>query len=132
MVKKRVMIDVVCGIIFKSGKVFIARRRPDKSLGGYWEFPGGKIELEETNEEGLKRELREELGMEVEVTTFIAENEHEYDTFKIRLIAYHCKFQSATMNMTDHDAFEWVSIQDLEHYRLAPADIPLIQYVRLL
>ena len=61
------MIKVVCGIIFKDQKIFICRRNPEASLGGYWEFPGGKIEEGEDHRESLKRELMEELLMDVEI-----------------------------------------------------------------
>ena len=70
------MIKVVCGIIYKDRKIFIARRKPHKSMGGLWEFPGGKIEEGEEYADSLKRELQEELEMQVEVNDFLMENIH--------------------------------------------------------
>ena len=64
------MIKVVCGIIYKDEKKFICRRKPSKSLGGYWEFPCGKIEQYESHKDSLKRELMEELQMEVEIMEY--------------------------------------------------------------
>lgn len=122
------MITVLCGIISNSeGKVFIARRRPGKSMAGKWEFPGGKLELGESEQDCLKRELLEELGMQVEVVEKLVENEHYYETFSIRLIAYKCDFISATFALTDHDAYEWVKPDVLSNYELAEADVPFIE-----
>ena len=81
------IIKVVCGIIFKENKIFICRRKSEKSLGGYWEFPGGKVEQGESNEASLSRELMEELGMKVEVNGFYIGNIHAYEKFTIELIA---------------------------------------------
>ena len=119
------IIKVVCGIIFNDNKVFICRRKPEKSLGGYWEFPGGKIEQGEKYEVSLSRELIEELGMKVEVKEYFKTNIHAYEKFTIELIAYKCIFFDATFQLTDHDSFEWVLVKDLVNWNLAPADIPI-------
>jgi 8-oxo-dGTP diphosphatase len=119
------IIKVVCGVIFNENKVFICRRKPTKSLGGYWEFPGGKIENGETNELSLSRELLEELGMKVEIKNFFRTNIHDYGKFKIELISYKCNFIEANFELTDHDTFEWVNIENLNNWNLAPADIPI-------
>jgi 8-oxo-dGTP diphosphatase len=119
------IIKVVCGIIFNDNKVFICRRKPEKSLGGYWEFPGGKIERGEKYELSLSRELIEELGMKVEVKEYFKTNIHAYEKLTIELIAYKCIFFDATFQLTDHDSFEWVLVKDLVNWNLAPADIPI-------
>ena len=124
------MINVVCGIIFNSeGKIFIARRKPDKSLGGFWEFPGGKIEKGETGKTSLSRELNEELDMQVEVGEFLIENSHDYGSFRIKLTAYKCEFVEATMKLVDHDQYKWVLPEELLSFELAPADIPIAERV---
>tara|TARA_B110000908_G_C10190560_1_gene420255 strand:- start:643 stop:1020 length:378 start_codon:yes stop_codon:yes gene_type:complete len=124
------MIQVLCGIISNSeGKIFIARRKEGKSMAGKWEFPGGKLEEDETEQDCLKRELREELDMEVEVGEKLGVNEHHYKNFSIRLIAYQCEFISATYELTDHDTYEWVPKKELNNYDLAEADIPLIKQI---
>ena len=94
------MIRVVCGIIKKDNKIFICRRKVEKALGGYWEFPVGKVELNESHEDSLERELREELDMEVNVGAFFKSVEHDYDDFSIELIAYFCEFKSCNYNLT--------------------------------
>jgi len=115
-------IKVVCSIIWKDNKVFIARRSPNKSLGGYWEFPGGKLEHEEDPESALTRELKEEFEMTISNSKFFGEHIHSYDLFTIHLIAFTCDFIDSTFRMTDHDAYDFVSLEDLSLYPLAPAD----------
>ncbi len=119
-------IKVVCGIIWKDEKVFIARRKPEKSMGSYWEFPGGKIEKNEDQISALRRELKEELGMTVDVLEYFGQNIHTYESFNIELIAYKCEFKSATFLLTDHDEFTFVYPKDLINFKLAPADLFII------
>jgi len=121
------VIKVVCGIIRKGDTYFIARRKPEKSLGGYWEFPGGKLEEGEDPVSALQRELLEELGMKVGEIQYYDSHEHEYESFNIELIAYSCDFIEATFEMTDHDSYLFVSKNDLHSYSLAPADIYFAQ-----
>ena len=122
------MITVLCGIITNvEGEIFIARRKPEKSMAGKWEFPGGKLESNETEKSCLCRELNEELGMKVNVGERLGVNVHQYETFSIKLIAYQCDFISATFELTDHDEYRWVTIETLTDYDLAPADIPLLK-----
>ena len=122
-------IKVVCGIIFNKDKIFICRRKPEKSLGGYWEFPGGKIEPDENEEETLIRELKEELDMQVEIEDYYTTSSYDYDTFSIELIAYKCILLKYKSKLIDHDKFEWVEPIKLLDHKLAPADIPLAQRI---
>jgi len=98
---------------------------PNKSLGGYWEFPGGKVEIDENHEEALARELYEELGMKVLIQSHFKTHTHAYDAFTIELIAYRCSFLDASYILTDHDQYEWVHPHELLQWQLAPADIPI-------
>lgn len=123
-------IRVTCGIIFKEDKIFICRRSPNKSLAGYWEFPGGKIEPGETAMEALSRELHEELGMKVKIMEHFKTVVHAYSTFTIELVAYTCHFQDANYTLTDHDSYEWVDRKDINKWNLAPADIPIAEALR--
>lgn len=118
-------IQVVCGIIWKEDRIFVARRKPEKSMGGYWEFPGGKIELDESPELALARELKEELGMIVTVGDYFCTNIHSYETITIELISYYAYFVQSSYLLTDHDSYEWKLPRELIHYHWAPADIPI-------
>jgi len=115
-------IKVVCGIIWKDDKVLIAKRKPEKSLGGYWEFPGGKVEPNEDLIDCLRRELLEELGLEISNIHYFGQNIYEYETFFIELIAFGCVYEKATFELKDHDAIAFVEPRSIEAYDLAPAD----------
>mgnify|MGYP001577421510 CR=1 FL=1 len=121
------MIRVVCGIIYKGDKILLTRRKKGKSLEGFWEFPGGKVEKEETDTIALKRELKEELGLEISELNYFSENKHDYNTFSILLIAYKCKALNDPKKMVDHDKFEWVRVNEIGNFYLADADRPLLQ-----
>ena len=124
------MIQVVCGIIYNNDQeIFIARRKPGKHLESFWEFPGGKIQSGESPISALHRELHEELGMKVIVEKYFSSNQHQYGAFQIELIAYRCEFVSATFEMTDHDKYEWVKPDNLLDWKLAPADIPIMELI---
>ena len=118
-------IKVVCGIIFYENKVLICRRKKSKSLAGYWEFPGGKVEKGESNELALIRELSEELGMKVEIKDHFLSNIHDYEIQKIELISYKCTFIYSDFKLVDHDDYNWIITRDLVNWNLAPADIPI-------
>ena len=124
-------INVVCGLIQKDNKFLITRRKQNKSLGGYWEFPGGKTESGETDIEALKRERKDELGIEIYNLSYFAENTHDYDKFKIQLKAYTCKTDSDPLKLIDHDAFKWSTLSDIVENELAPADRPILNKLRL-
>jgi 8-oxo-dGTP diphosphatase len=119
-------IKVVCGIIWKEGKIFIARRKSGKSLAGFWEFPGGKLEENEDPEPALIRELEEELGMKIRISEFFGSKVHHYETFSIELIAYSGEFISTSYHLTDHDEIAFVNPQDLTNYQIAPADLFIV------
>ena len=122
-------IKVICGLIYDKEKIFICRRKAEMSLGGFWEFPGGKVELNETYEDCLKRELQEELEMSVDVLRHFKTVHHNYNNFKIELISFVCDYKSADFLMTDHDLYEWVDPKDLLSWELAPADIPIAEAI---
>ena len=117
-----VMIKVVCGVIFKDEKILLTRRKKGKSLEGYWEFPGGKVEEGETDKSALERELNEELGLSVTEITYFSENKHEYETFSIHLIAFKCNAYDNPKILVDHDKFEWLSSKEIKKLNLAEAD----------
>jgi 8-oxo-dGTP diphosphatase len=121
-------IQVAAAIITRGdGKVLIARRAPHKNEGGFWEFPGGKLEVSETPEACLKREISEELALDVKVGRFFRENLHRYGNREILLKAYFCEYISGDIKLVDHDQVAWVNRQDLGQYEFAPADVPIVK-----
>jgi mutator protein MutT len=120
-------IDVTAAIIVKDNKVFAARRRAGLHLGGCWEFPGGKLEAEETPEQCLNRELEEEFKITTRVGAFFGESVYDYGSKVVRLLAYQVEHLDGEFLLTDHDALCWLSLNELDSVQWAPADIPLVQ-----
>lgn len=121
------MITVTAAIIVKNGLILAARKRPGLHLAGYWEFPGGKLEGEESPRECLQRELMEELGMHCEIGAFLAESVHDYGDKIIRLLGFHAQHIRGELLLTDHDAVRWLALEELTTLQWAPADIPLLE-----
>jgi 8-oxo-dGTP diphosphatase len=122
---KTLMMDVTAAILVAEGKVLIARRRPDASQPGLWEFPGGKLEAGESPEECLRRELREELAVEIGVDGPFAESIHPQGGRTIRLLAYRVRLLGGTPRPLEHAEIAWVAPGELERYDFLPADRPL-------
>ncbi len=118
----------VCAAIFEQGGLIMsARRKKGSHLAGFWEFPGGKIEPGETPEACLVRELEEEFGIIAEVGMFIGESIFDYGTKIIQLLAYKITSFTGELQPVDHDSIQWLSLNELDDVKWAPADIPLIQ-----
>lgn len=112
------------------GRVLVGLRPAGKRLGGLWEFPGGKLEPGETPEACLAREIKEELGVVVDVGPRIDECEHTYDFGTIRLAAYAVELVEGAPTALDHERLDWVSPADLDALALTPADRPLLPAIR--
>lgn len=124
--------DVVCALIERNGRFLIARRPRGKSLGGFWEFPGGKVEPGETAEAALHRELHEELGLQVEILAPLAAVEHAYETFALRLVPFRCAILHGEPSPTEHDELAWITIEMVASYRFPDADLPVLEEYRRL
>ena len=103
----------VAGIAIDAGRVFIARRVPGGSLGGKWEFPGGKAEDGESDAEALKREYLEELGVGIEVGPLLASAEFDNKGRSYSLNAYRVSFDSLDFDMTMHTEWRWVALDEI-------------------
>lgn len=125
------MITVVAALIEKDGKYLIARRSTGSSdVLGKWEFPGGKVEQEETEENAIEREIKEEFEMNIKAIKFLVNNVCEYPTKTIDLRLYECKHISGEFNLHDHSEYLFVDKEDIVNYDLCPADIPLAEFVK--
>jgi 8-oxo-dGTP diphosphatase len=125
-------VEVVCAVIERDGRIFLARRPPGKLLGGLWEFPGGKIEQGESAHEALHRELAEELGCRVHIHEALPPFEHAYPWCVIRLHAFRCtlKADSPEPMPLEHSELIWVPNAELQTRELAPADLPVVQMMQ--
>ena len=122
-------ICVAIAVIVRDGRILICQRPANTTLGGLWEFPGGKIEAGETPEECLARELKEELNIEVLVGEFCTEVTHAYGNKHINLKAYYCTIVGGEIKVSVHDKYKWVRLMDLLGYDLLPADVPIARKV---
>ncbi len=120
-------ITVVAGLIYKEDKYLIGRRKPDDLGGGYWEFPGGKLEDGEEVENCLRRELFEEIGVIAKRYSFFDSYDFKYPTKIYNLHFYLVHHFDGEITMNVHDKIEWVSFNELKNYNLLPGDIPLLE-----
>jgi 8-oxo-dGTP diphosphatase len=127
-------VEVVCAVICRGREVLIARRPAGKRLAGLWEFPGGKLEPGEPPEAALHRELLEELGCRVVALQPGPEVVHAYPWCTVRMFAFACRLDpdGPVPVALEHEALAWVAPERLTDFELAPADLPLLAWVRVL
>ena len=125
------MITVVAALIEKDNKYLIARRSTgSEDVLGKWEFPGGKVEKDETEEKAIEREIKEEFEMDIKANKFLINNVCKYPTKTIDLRLYECKYISGEFHLHDHSEYAFVSKDEIIKYDLCPADIPLAEYLK--
>ena len=121
------IIDVSAGLVFREGQLLITQRHAHAHLGGLWEFPGGKREAGESFADCLVRELREELGIEVEVGELIETIEHEYPEKCVRLKFFRCVWRAHEPRPLGCPAFAWITREELSRYEFPAADARLLE-----
>jgi A/G-specific adenine glycosylase len=114
----------------EQGQILIDRRREEGLLGGLWEFPGGKIEAGETIEECIKREIQEELGIEIEVGEHLITINHAYSHFRITLNVHHCRHLSGEPQPLECDEIRWVTLAEIDRFPFPKANAQIIQALR--
>ncbi|MBW7055542.1 (deoxy)nucleoside triphosphate pyrophosphohydrolase [Paracoccus bogoriensis] len=129
---KSVLVSAVA-LIDVDGRVLLAQRPEGKSMAGLWEFPGGKVEPDETPEAALIRELHEELGIEtwsscLAPLTFAS---HQYDNFHLLMPLFACRRWQGIPKPREGQRLAWVKAADLSHYPMPAADLPLIPILRM-
>lgn len=118
-------IRVVAAIIVDDGKVFSTQRGYGEFQGG-WEFPGGKIEADETPEDALVREIKEELDTEIEVLELLDTVEYDYPNFHLSMDCFICSIKSGDLVLKEHESAKWLSKDELDSVDWLPADLGLI------
>ena len=124
------VIDVAAALIFRNGKLLITQRHASAHLGGLWEFPGGKREPNETFEECLSRELREELGVEVEVGELLESVTHAYPEKTVHLKFYRCRWKRNEPKAIGCPALKWVNADELDEHEFPAADARLLETLK--
>lgn len=120
---------VAVGIVRKAGWILIDQRQPNGMLGGMWEFPGGKQKRNESLEETVKREVREELGVHVITGEKLAEVEHGYSHFRVTLHAFNCRYVSGEPQAIGCAACKWVRAKDLKRYAFPRGSRKIIEAI---
>lgn len=121
------MIEVTAALIRSGNRILIARRPSQDELAGLWEFPGGKLEANESPEECLAREILEELAITISVGEFFADTIYEYPGKVVHLMAYWADWIEGELNSRVHDGVTWSSAAELSEYTFAPADRPIVE-----
>lgn len=123
-------IEVVAAVIVKDDLIFVAQRGYGE-FKGKWEFPGGKIEIGESHEQTLKREIKEELNVDINIKKFIMTVNHEYNDFYLIMHCYMCDLILGSLELIEHLSKKWLHIDELYKIDLLPADRKIITYLGL-
>ena len=124
----KTLIKVVGSIIENDNKeILCALRSPEMNMPNMWEFPGGKVEGNESLSEAIVREIQEELLCQIEFTELFHDNTHEYEKLIVNLITLKCKLVAGTPTTTEHSKLIWLKRENLASLKWAPADIPALE-----
>lgn len=128
MLKEKKQVEVVAAIIEHEGKILCVQRGENKLpyISKKYEFPGGKIEEGETNEETIIREIKEELHMDIRTKKEFITVEHEYPDFHLTMHSFICSCEDPTVQLTEHIEYKWLALSELEGLDWAAADIPIV------
>ncbi len=121
------IMEVAAAVIRRGGQVLIGKRRAGSYYGGYWEFPGGKLEDGETPADCLARELKEELGIDCHVGELLTVTLYEYTDRKVRLYAFHIDDMLGEPRALEHAEIRWVRFEETASLAFVPADIPILR-----
>jgi 8-oxo-dGTP diphosphatase len=124
-------IEVVAAVIQYKGKILAVQRGPAKYdyISEKWEFPGGKMEAGESQEQTIIREIKEELDMEISVGPKLITVEHPYPDFHLSMHTFMCETNQSEPKLTEHLAFQWLEKSELMKLDWAGADVPVIQFL---
>ena len=120
---------VVAAIIINDNKFFIAKRAKGKHLEGMYEFPGGKLLKNETHEDGLKREIKEELNIEIDIKNKVGEENFKDDIINVKIHYYICFYKSGKLTLNEHQDSAWVTKEEYKNYEFAEGDKDIISFL---
>ncbi len=122
-------IRVAAAVIMEDGKIFAAQRGYGE-FEGKWEFPGGKLESGESPEEALVREIREELGADIEVGKHLGTVEYDYPKFHLSMDCYLCRMPEGGLTLLEHKAARWLAVEQLDEVDWLPASVLVFERLR--
>lgn len=127
-----IVINVACAIISYGDKTLVVQRNDNMHLALKWEFPGGKIEKGETDEECIKREIKEELNIEIELISRLPPSRFDYPNVSVQLIPFIARYVSGFIKLTEHKKYLLLKKNKLQNLDWAEADIPIVkEYLKL-
>ena len=121
-------IEVVAAIIKKDDKIFITKRSYGEFID-MWEFPGGKVEVGETQEEALIREIKEELELDITNLNYLTTVEYDYPSFHLIMHCFICEICGGKLSLNAHNDVKWVSLEELPHQNWIPADVQVVEEI---
>ena len=121
------MINVTCAIIKIGNKILVTQRSEKMKLPLKWEFPGGKLEEYEAEIECIKREIKEEINIDIEIVKKLSSSVFDYGTFKINLIPFIAKYVSGDIILTEHKDYKLLDKTELSYLDWAEADLPILE-----
>ncbi len=122
-------IEVVCALLKRQDLYLFALRPQGKHLADHWEFPGGKVEEGESQEQALAREIKEELGIEIKSPRFLTSVEHSDSKISINLSAYLCEDFFGEPENREHKSLRWTDLKSAQDLHLGPADRKILNYI---
>lgn len=120
----------IAGIARKGDRFFIAKRVPGGALGGKWEFPGGKVERGESDQDALRREFQEEFAVDIEVGVLLAEATFEHAGDSFDLVAYAVNFDAERLSGREHTEWRWASLEQIPTFDFVESDLKLLEQLR--
>ena len=118
--------EVVAALIWQNGKFMICQRPAHKARGLLWEFVGGKVEPNETKEEALIRECREELAVTLSVGDVFMDVTHEYPDLTVHLTLFNATISEGVPRMLEHNDIQWITPREIPNYDFCPADVEIL------
>lgn len=122
-------VEVVAAIIKKEDKIFITRRGYGEFID-MWEFPGGKIEIGESREDALHREIKEELELDINELEYLTTIDYDYPNFHLTMHCYICQISGGKLNLNAHNDAKWVTFDELNNQKWVPADILVVDKLK--
>ncbi|BCZ44387.1 DNA mismatch repair protein MutT [Clostridium gelidum] len=122
-------IEVVAGIIQNNNEIFITRRGYGE-FENMWEFPGGKMQMGETRGEALRREIKEELELEIEISKYLTTVEYDYPNFHLKMHCFICTISGGELHLNAHNEVKWTTLEELDKLNWVPADISVIEKLK--
>ena len=124
------MVEVVAALIWDKEKFMICQRPTNKTRALEWEFVGGKVEPNESKEDALIRECREELGITVSVGEVFMEVTHQYPDILVHLTLFHATIAEGTPKLLEHNDLRWITPSEIDAYNFCPADKEILERIR--